>query len=89
MKMIKLTAKAALMAIVMACTAACSDDEGNTNVAPVFPEQTVQAVQAGTESASHSTPTRTGRSKATGSGAKSTARPSSAAKPESRTSPSA
>ena len=46
MKMIKLTAKAALMAIVMACTAACSDDEGNTNVAPVFPEQTVQAVQA-------------------------------------------
>lgn len=49
MKMIKLTAKAALMAIVMACTAACSDDEGNTNVAPVFPEQTVQAVQAGTE----------------------------------------
>ena len=49
MKMIKLTAKAALMAIIMACTAACSDDEGNTNLAPVFPEQTVQAVQAGTE----------------------------------------
>lgn len=49
MKTFSLMTKAALMSLVMTCAVACSEDEGNGLSTSSFPEQVVEAVQAGGE----------------------------------------